>query len=98
MIMWHQSENPSVLIPQDLVKSCRIEYTFEGCYGILGNTDHPAFAEVRRLLATNGFIEIPEYACWNGDRVTKRFQFNGVQLEVGDTFYSAAAWSVKLNR
>lgn len=95
----HASEldNPLVSIPNELVTDCLIRYEFEGLYSIISNADHPAFAEVRRLLAGNGFIKIPEYACWNGDRVTKRFRFNGVQLEVGDTFYSAAAWSVKLN-
>lgn len=90
-------ENPRVVIPDELVTDCLIRYQFEGHYGIYASQrDHPAFDEVRRLLKARGYINIPEYACWNGDRVLKRFQFNGFQLEVGDTFYCAAAWSVKI--
>ncbi len=90
-------ENPKVEIPDELVTDCLIRYKFEGHYGIYAShKDHPAFDEVRRLLKARGYIDIPEYACWNGDRVLKRFQFNGFQLEVGDTFYCAAAWSVKI--
>lgn len=89
-------ENPRVDIPEHLVTDCLIRYDFEGHYGVTAaQEDHPAFAEVRRLLKSRGFIEIPEYPCWNGDRVLKRFQFNGTQLEIGDKFYCAAAWSVK---
>ena len=91
-------ENPRVDIPEHLVTDCLIRYDFEGHYGVVAShEDHPAFAEVRRLLKARGFIDIPVYACWNGDRVLKRFQFNGVQLEVGDTFYCAAAWATRFN-
>lgn len=87
-------ENPRVTIPEHLVTDCLIRYEFEGYHGVTAaHQDHPAFAEVRQLLKSRGYIDIPEYACWNGDRVLKRFRFNGVQLEVGDTFYCAAAWS-----
>ena len=91
-------ENPKVVIPDELVTDCLIRYEFEGhCGFTAAYKDHPAFDEVRRLLKARGYIEIPEYACWNGDRVLKRFQFNGFQLEVGDTFYSAAAWATKIS-
>jgi hypothetical protein len=91
-----QVENPRVDIPEDLVTDCLIRYDFEGHYGVTAaHKDHPAFAEVRNLLKARGFIEIPDYPCWNGDRVLKRFRFNGVQLEIGNTFYCAAAWAVK---
>jgi hypothetical protein len=91
-------ENPKVVIPDELVTDCLIRYEFEGHYGVIAaHKDHPAFDEVRRLLKARGYIEIPEYPCWNGDRVLKRFQFNGFQLEVGDTFYSAAAWAAKIS-
>jgi len=90
-------ENPKVVIPDELVTDCLIRYEFEGHYGVTAaQEDHPAFAEVRRLLKARGYIEIPEYPCWNGDRVLKRFEFNGFQLEVGDAFYCAAAWAVKI--
>ena len=91
-------DNPKVVIPNELVTDCLIRYEFEGHYGVIAaQKDHPAFDEVRRLLKARGYIDIPEYACWNGDRVLKRFQFNGFQLEVGDTFYCAAAWAGKIS-
>lgn len=91
-------ENPRVDIPEHLVTDCLIRYDFEGHYGVTAaHKDHPAFAEVRRLLKSRGFIEIPAYPCWNGDRVLKRFQFNGIQLEPGDTFYCAGAWATRFN-
>lgn len=90
-------DNPKVVIPDELVTDCLIRYEFEGHYSVIAaHKDHPAFDEVRRLLNARGYIAIPEYACWNGDRVLKRFQFNGFQLEVGDTFYCAAAWATKI--
>lgn len=85
-------ENPAVTIPLDLLVGCSIKYEIEGLYSIVGTDDHPAFAELRKRLASLHLIEIPDYACWNGDRVLKRFRFNGIQLEPGDTFYCAAAW------
>ena len=69
-------ENPEVKIPEALVTDCLIKYTIDD-YGITGNKDHPAFAELRQVLKARGYISIPEYACWNGDRVLKRFRFNG---------------------
>jgi len=91
-------ENPRVDIPEHLVTDCLISYDFEGHYGVVAShEDHPAFAEVRRLLKARGYIDIPAYPCWNGDRVLKRFQFNEVQLEVGDKFPCAAAWAVRFN-
>jgi len=59
-----------------------------------GSTDHPMFESTRRWLAAQGYIEVQESWC-NGDRVIKPFFFNNVLLEVGDTFYSAGAWSTK---
>ena len=85
-------ENPLVTIPLHLLVDCLIQYTIDGAYGMTGNADHPAFAELRRVLAARHFIEIPPYACWNGDRVIQRFRFNSIQMEIGDRFYCAAAW------
>jgi hypothetical protein len=90
-------ENPLVTIPDELVTDCLIRYKFEGHYDVVAaHRDHPAFDEVRKLLAARGYIAIPEYPCWNGDRVIKRFRFNEFQLEEGDTFYCASAWSGKI--
>lgn len=87
-------KNPIVTIPLDYLVSCNISYTIEGRYGVLAaSVDHPAFDELRKGLAAAKLIKIPAYPCWNGDRVTKRFQFNGMQLEVGDKFYCAGAWN-----
>lgn len=90
-------ENPSITIPDELVTDCRLAYTWEGQPSLIAaSQDHPAFAEVRRMLERRGYIDIPPYACVNGDRVIKRFRFNDFQLEPGDKFYSAAAWAVKI--
>lgn len=89
-------ENPQVTMPEEFITDCSIRYTFEGFYDVIAaHADHPCFAELRRMLEARGYIEIPPYACWNGDRVLKRFRFNDFQLEPGDTFYCAAAWAVR---
>lgn len=88
-------ENPQVSIPDELVTDCIVKYNIDD-YGTITNKDHPAFAELRKILSARGYIDIPPYACWNGDRVLKRFRFNGFQLELGDTFYCASAWSARI--
>lgn len=88
-------ENPVVSVPNELVTDCLVTYSIDGC-GTTSHRDHPAFAELRKVLSARGYIEIPPYACANGDRVLKRFCFNGFQLEPGDTFYCAGAWAVRL--
>ena len=91
-------ENPEVTIPDVLLTDCSIKYSIEGQYSVTAaNADHPAFAELRRCLSSQGLIEIPPYPCWNGDTVVKPFRFNGVQLSPGDTFYCAAAWRCRFD-
>ena len=87
-------DNPLVTIPLDLLVYCTIKYDIEGVYGMVGSADHPAFAELRRVLNSRKYINA-EFSWLNGDRVTKRFRFNGIQLEVGDKFYCAAAWQYR---
>ncbi len=87
-------ENPLVTISLDLLVDCTIKYDIEGVYGMIGSADHPAFAELRRVLNYRKYINA-EFSWINGDRVTKRFRFNGIQLEVGDKFYCAAAWQYR---
>ena len=89
-------ENPVVTIPDELVIDCLVKYNIDD-YGTTSTKDHPAFAELRNVLSARGYIEIPPYACWNGDRVIKRFIFNDFQLEVGDKFYCASAWAGKIS-
>lgn len=86
-------ENPAITIPNELVCDVLVKYEWEGLYGSTSSVDHPAFATVRKMLSAQGFIEIPGYPCVNGDIGTKRFRFNDFQLEVGDKFYCASAWS-----
>ena len=88
-------ENPEVTIPDELVTDCLVKYKIDD-YGIAGFRDHPAFAELKKVLISRGYVEEPEYPCWNGDRVVKRFVFNGFQLEVGDKFYCAGAWKTMM--
>lgn len=86
-------ENPEVTIPDSLLTDCLISYQI-GDYGMTSHADHPAFAELRRVLGARGYIHI-EPNWWNGDQVLKPFRFNDHQLEIGDTFYSASAWEAK---
>lgn len=88
-------ENPEVTIPDELVTDCLVKYKI-GDYGTTSFHDHPAFAELRKVLIVRGYVEVTGYPCVNGDRVAKRFIFNGFQLEVGDTFYCAGAWNTKM--
>ena len=88
-------ENPEVTIPDELVTNCLVKYRI-GDYAITSNRDHPAFAELRKVLINRGYVEEPGYPCWNGDRVAKKFIFNGFQLEVGDKFYCAGAWNTMM--
>lgn len=88
-------DNPQVRIDEELIVACAIKYSIDD-WGIIGSADHPAFAELRRVLESRGLIESPPYACVNGDRVLQPFRFNDFQLTAGDKFYCAAAWAVKL--
>jgi hypothetical protein len=90
-------DNPAVTIPDELLTDCPIQYSIEGLYATLSHVDHPAFAKLRSHLKNTGLIEIPEYPCWNGDRVLKSFRFNGLQLNPGETFYCAAAWRARFD-
>lgn len=87
-------DNPEVTIPEELVTDCLVKYKIDD-YGMTSHRDHPAFAELRKVLNGQGYIEMVTN-CVNGDRVTKRFIFNDFQLEVGDRFYCAGAWNTKM--
>lgn len=89
-------ENPQVTMPEEFITDCLIRFTFEGFYDVVAaHADHPCFARLRETLAHREFISI-DRTSWNGDRVLKRFRFNGFQLEVGDKFFCAAAWSSRI--
>jgi hypothetical protein len=61
-----------------------------------GSIDHPKFSQLRDKLEQDGYIKT-ERAWWNGDRVLKKFIFNGMTFKVGDSFPCASAMSVKLS-
>lgn len=69
----------------------------KGKCSITGSEDHPEFAKLRKQLGELGYIYI-ETGWWNGDRVLKPFKLNGLILDEGEQFSSAAAfgtrWSV----
>lgn len=56
----------------------------------VGHKDHPEFDHLRKQLEKQGFIKI-ELGCWNGDRVLKTFQLNGVKFKKHDQFPCAVA-------
>lgn len=88
--------NPQVSIPVEYLISCNVNYSIEKLILVSSSADHPAFTELRKALHAAGLISIPEYPCWTGDKVLKRFKFNNIQLERGDTFYSGEAWGLRL--
>ena len=57
----------------------------------IGIVDHPTFDRLRKILASENFIDI-ELNYWNGDRVISPFFFNDIKLNIGDIFYSGMAW------
>jgi hypothetical protein len=56
----------------------------------IGTKDHPEFAQLREQLEQEGYIQV-ERGWWNGDRVLKTFQLNGVEFKKHDQFSCAAA-------
>lgn len=61
-----------------------------GIYTTTRSQDHPEFTKLRELLGAQGHIRI-ERGYWNGDRVLKPFQLNGVEFYQGGKFPCAAA-------
>ena len=61
----------------------------------IGNKDHPEFAQLREQLERDGYIQV-ERGWWNGDRVLKAFQLNGVKFKKHDQFPCAAAMKLHL--
>ena len=57
--------------------------------------DHPEFAKLRDTLEQQGFIST-QRNCWNGDRVLKKFELNGIEFKPGDKFVCAGAMRVGL--
>lgn len=90
-------------IKEEAFESCNEAFTYvlpngHGPNGTIAKSvDHPSFNALRQHLSRNGYIKIPDYPCWNGDRVTKAFYLNDVFFDVGEKFLSASAmkWEMK---
>jgi hypothetical protein len=86
-------------IKEEYLTSCNEAFTYVkatggGSYGTIAkDVDHPAFAALRKHLSDNGYIQIPDYPCWNGDRVIKSFYLNDVFFREGEKFVCGSAMS-----
>lgn len=84
-------------IKKEYLTSCNEAFTYVratggGSYGTIAkDVDHPAFAALRKHLSDNGYIQIPDYPCWNGDRVIKPFYLNDVFFREGEKFVCGSA-------
>jgi hypothetical protein len=79
-----------------VVKPSKIYYEGKWHSGTSTYTeDHKIFAEFRNELEEKKFITI-ERRWWNGDRVIKPFDFNGLKFEKKDIFPCADALNIKL--
>lgn len=74
------------LTPEEIIKVLKGEDRIS----IFGYKEHPEFAKFRKMLGTEGYINI-ERNWHNGDVVIKRFWLNGVLFEECDRFPSSAA-------
>ena len=81
-------DNPS---HDDLIEVLKNPYK---SYSI-GTVDHPEFAKLRDQLEQEGYI-LTERRWWNGDRVLKSFDLNGVRFEENDQFCCGTAMKYHL--
>ena len=90
-------------IKEEYLTSCNEAFTYVKATGGESNgtiakyVDHPAFAALRKHLSNNGYIQIPDYPCWNGDRVIKPFYLNDVFFRKGEKFVCGSAMGGHLN-
>lgn len=94
---------PTFEIPEEYIPSLNVRYTKISSTGhksgiIASQAEHPAFEKLRQVLSNGGFIEIPPYPCWNGDRVRKAFYLNQVLFNPGETFFCGTAMSGYIKR
>lgn len=87
---------PCYTIKEEYLTSCNeafswISPTGHGPNGTVAKSvDYPAFAALRKHLATLGYIEM-QTSWTNGDRVLKHFHLNKVPFKPGESFLSASA-------
>lgn len=88
---------PEFTIPWDAFTSCMVSYkeiTSSGATsGSTSSQDHPAFQNLRQLLANRDFIHMVTNSS-NGDQVQKPFILNGHRFTTGDQFCCASAHGV----
>ena len=68
-------------------KWCRI---VNGSAVSIGSDDGPEFKALRNQLEELGYIKC-QRGWWNGDRVVKPFQLNGLKFKKNEQFLSGAA-------
>jgi hypothetical protein len=83
---WSMFKNKTKLTDDELVKILKGE---DRCSST-SSDDHPEFKKVRNQLEKEGYINTWR-SCWNGDRVTKAFTFNGAKFKKGEQFPCGAA-------
>lgn len=62
----------------------------KGIIRTIGSDDGPEFKALRNQLEKLGYIEC-QRGWWNGDRVVKPFQLNGLKFKKNEQFLSGAA-------
>jgi hypothetical protein len=75
-----------VVTDEDLVEVLK----GKGHWSTTGSDDGPEFKALRNQLEADGYIEC-QRGWWNGDRVVKPFQLNGLKFKKGSQFSSGAA-------
>lgn len=93
-IEWHISVyteynshlDKEVVTNEDLVEVIK----GNGKWSTTGSDDGPEFKALRNRLEELGYIEC-QRSWWNGDRVVKSFQLNGLKFKKGEQFSSGAA-------
>ena len=95
--------SPCFFIKEEYITSCNEAFTWVSATGhgpngtISKHVDHPAFAALRKHLATRGLINV-ESSWVNGDRVIKSFHLNNVPFKPGEKFLCADAMATYLKR
>jgi len=78
--------NKDVVTDDDLVNALK----GIGNWSSTGSDDGPEFKALRNQLEELGYIEC-QRSWWNGDRVLKPFQLNGLRFKKGEQFSCGAA-------
>ena len=83
---WNSYLSKEVVTNDDLVEVIK----GHGDCSMTGSDDGPEFKALRNQLEELGYVKC-ERSWWNGDRVVKPFQLNGLKFKKGEQFSSGAA-------